>query len=164
MAKRTLKCSKCKASFLKEEIIKYKDINFCIDCYNKKLKSDEFVEEVCRIFNIISPGPRIYNDRKRLMAKGFTDDMIILTLKYVYNVQKVKPTVIGLGLVTLDNYIKAKSYQDKILTKQNNIVEAVNNQKMPINVISVSVQENNNSKNNNFINLDDESLLLDCED
>lgn len=116
--RKVLKCFGCKNEFLREELISYSSPgtvvmhNFCKSCYEERLERDRFSYAVCRIFGIKSPGPIIWTQRKRLMKNGFTDQMIIECLEYLYDTKKVKKYIESLGLVTYQLYEEMKAYKE----------------------------------------------------
>ena len=109
-------CYKCKKKFKKNDLISYcapgcKTFhNYCKNCLEEKKKNEYFVNEICRIFGLKKPGPRIYAEKKRLNANGFSDEMILLTLQYIYDVKKTPKLSETLYLVNITNFNKAKSF------------------------------------------------------
>ena len=110
---KTKKCFKCKQNFLKEELIEYSTLSgktsywFCKNCYQDKINRDNFSNKVCEIFGINNPGPVIWTQRKRIQEKyGYTDNVIIDTLEYLYYVKKENKYSESLYLVTPTNVQK----------------------------------------------------------
>lgn len=146
MAK-TKMCHDCRQSFLREQLIDYaspgaKTLNsYCPVCYEKKIAREKFAEKVCIIFGRKTPGPQIWTERKRLQDKyGYTDDIIVDCLDYIYNVLKKKKLVDSLCLInptTVDNMLK---YKSTIKAKNNNLIEAM---QMKTREYIVPIRENN---------------------
>ena len=71
----TRKCAGCKQDFRKDELIQYSSITgktsywYCKNCYEEKLSREKFVNKVCEIFGLKSPGPLIWTQRKQLKEK-----------------------------------------------------------------------------------------------
>ena len=102
----TKQCYGCKQTFLKTELIDYTPIaakishSYCPACLKEKQAKDNFSMKVCSIFQLKSPGPRIWNERKRLIDKyGYTDEIIIDCLDYIYNVEHAAKLAESLCLV-----------------------------------------------------------------
>ena len=118
--KETRKCSKCGKEFLKQDLIQYTTFSgkttywLCETCYKEKIAREQFSSKVCEIFGLVSPGPRIWNERKRIQDKyGYTDNVIIDTLEYLYYVKKCNKYAESLYQVT------PKNVQDMIVWKTN---------------------------------------------
>ena len=116
--RKTLKCFECKQSFLKEELVMYASPrarimhNYCPKCLKEKVDRDQFSDKVCQIFGIKTPGPRIWTERKRLQEKyGYTDNVIIRCLDYIYNVEKKKKLEDTLFLINPVTVEKMKQYE-----------------------------------------------------
>ena len=93
----TRKCAGCGQDIRKDEMIEYSSISgktskwFCRACYEEKIGREKFANRICQIFGLKSPGPVIWTQRKKLQEEfGYTDDIILDTLDYVYNVKKIK--------------------------------------------------------------------------
>jgi hypothetical protein len=93
----TRKCAGCKQDIRKEEMIQYFSITgktsqwLCRDCYEEKIAREKFSDRICQIFGLKAPGPVIWTQRKKIKSEyGYTDDVILDTLDYVYNVKKIK--------------------------------------------------------------------------
>lgn len=130
--KLTRKCYSCKGDFRKEEMVEYTSYSgktsqwYCHNCYDQKVEREKFSNEVCKIFGIKSPGPRIWTERKRLQATyGYTDQVIIDCLEYVYTVEGAKKLAESLCLinpVTVDRMMQHKRSQDN---QANNLINAL---------------------------------------
>ena len=128
--KLTRKCYGCGESFRKENMIEIFSISgktsqwYCVKCANEKHVRDAFSDKVCQIFGLKTPGPRIWTERKRLQnTYGYTDDIIVDCLDYIYNVKKFRKLVESLALVKpsmVDEMMTYKKHQDynnnKIIT------------------------------------------------
>ena len=122
MASRAIKqCYSCKEKFRREELVGYAGPNtntihsYCPQCLAAKEARDKFSIEVCRIFGLKAPGPRIWTERKRLQEKyGYTDDIIIECLNYLYNIKHKKKLSESLCLVSpisIDEMMRWKRYE-----------------------------------------------------
>lgn len=108
MAQRKVKqCFGCKQQFRVEELVDYAPLtakithSYCRACLKEKQDRDNFSNKVCQIFGIKTPGPRIWTERKRLIEKyGYTDNIIINCLEYIYNVLKKKKVSESLYAIT----------------------------------------------------------------
>lgn len=106
----SLMCFSCKEKFNRTEMITYKNHRYCKSCYEEKLERDKFSQYVCALFHIKAPGPKIWTQRKRLIEKGYTDDTILKTLMYLYEVKSKKKLTETLGLVSVNNINAALNY------------------------------------------------------
>ena len=136
-----LTCYGCKSKFPENDLIKYSTrggtfYNYCSECYKEKKEKERFSEFVCSLFGLKLPGAKIYSQRKRLIEAGYTDDTIIVTLDYLYNVCKTDKKIAGLGLVTPENISKAKEYFRKLEAKEQRMIEAVNKQEIHTKYVS----------------------------
>ena len=117
--RKTYKCHNCHQIFRAEEIIEYASLNsktsyrYCKNCYEQQKSRDEFSNKICEIFGIKRPDVKIWTQRKYLIdTYGYTDNIIIDCLDYVYNVEKFKKQKSTLGLVnpiSVEKMIKYKS-------------------------------------------------------
>lgn len=103
----TATCHDCKEVFRKEEMIQYASPTgktlywYCHNCYEERMARERFSRKVCEIFQLKSPGPRIWTERKRLRNNyGYTDDTIVDCLEYIYEVEKKDKLAESLALVT----------------------------------------------------------------
>ena len=103
----TKKCFGCKQPFRVEELIAYTPLtakishNYCRACLKEKQARENFSNKICEIFGVKTPGPRIWTERKRLIDKyGYTDNIIIDCLEYIYNVLKKKKVSESLYAIT----------------------------------------------------------------
>lgn len=158
MARQILKCFECKQNFRREELINYTPLNsntahnYCSKCLKEKQAREQFSNKICSIFGLKNPGPRIWTERKRLQEKyGYTDNIIIECLDYIYNVEHAKKLTESLCLVTPVTVEKMKRY------KRN---EEYNSQKI-INAMQITMQSHivpikeNEQYNDDTINLEE---------
>ena len=157
----TRKCSGCKQSFRKDELIQYASASgktllwYCHNCYDEKLAREKFQNKICQIFGLKSPGPIIWTQRKNLQNKyGYTDDTIIDCLDYVYNVKHMKKLSESLALVNPHNIHEMKAWQASQRAKAGSLAAAIANTEMkeyipPVRESTVKKKE---------INLDDALL------
>ena len=131
----TLKCFGCKQQFRKEELVFYTPIsakighNYCVKCLQEKQQREKFSNKVCEIFGLKSPGPRIWTERKRLIdTYGYTDDVIVNCLDFIYNIDKKKKLSESLCLVNPTTVNRMMNYrrseENKIKRMANMITEA----------------------------------------
>lgn len=118
MLKPERKCCKCNQSFPRDEIVDYASENatsprpYCPKCLIEKKEREKFIKEICIIFGIKRPGPKIWTQRKRIIETyGYTDNIIVDCLDYLYNVEKVKKITETLGLVTPTNVNKMMKWK-----------------------------------------------------
>ena len=117
----TQQCFSCKKEFKKTELIEYASAAakiahwYCPQCLIEKQARERFSNKICMIFGLKQPGPQIWTERKRLIDKyGYTDDLIIDCLDYIYNVENKKKIAESLVLVTptmMDKMIQWKHNQ-----------------------------------------------------
>lgn len=132
----TKQCYGCKQQFRKTELIDYASPaakiphSYCPKCLKEKQERERFADKVCNIFGIKSPGPRIWTERKRIKDQyGYTDNVIIDCLDYIYNVEKHKGYAESLYLVTPPMVEKMRAYQKQrdevVISPQNKIAEYI---------------------------------------
>ena len=112
MATRMVTCPECKDKLHKEDGVYEKPHYYHTDCYAKKLIRRELFDYICRLMNLKNPGPIIYAQRKKYINEyGYTDEGILNTLKYIYEVKhmSVQKADERIGLVPY-YYDKAQSY------------------------------------------------------
>lgn len=116
--KLTRKCAECKQDIRKEEMLQYASptgktlLWYCKECYEEKLARERFSNKVCQIFQLKSPGPVIWTQRKRLREKyGYTDDAIVDCLEFLYDVKKVNKLAETLGLVNPRNMEATRAWK-----------------------------------------------------
>lgn len=99
---KTHTCFKCKTVMPALEALQYKDKHwYCKSCYNDKANWEWFSNQICTIFGLKAPGPRINAERKRLQETyGYTDSTIIEALKYALFEKHLTPIEPSLYLVT----------------------------------------------------------------
>lgn len=119
----TRKCAECKESFRKTEMKEYQSLTgkttlwFCPACYEKKMERERFANTVRKLFGIVSPGPQIWTERKRLFEKyGYDDATIIDCLEYLYKIEKKQVLSESLCLVKPPAVERMKKWKQ---TKQN---------------------------------------------
>ena len=129
MPGKTRTCYKCHTVDLKDNMISVNDDGrapfICVECHNEKVSREKFSDTVCHIFGIKAPGPRIWTERKRIIEKyGYTDQIIIDCLDYIYNTQKSKKLAESLFLVNPTNVEKMMKYKARKDYEENKIVSA----------------------------------------
>ena len=157
--KPTLVCSKCHDTFRREEMVKYASINcktalwYCPKCLQEKQENEWFINEICRIFGVKSPGGRIYKERLELKEKyGYTDKTIIECLEYVYNVEKLKKDSVSLYFVKPDMIEKMMKYKRSLAAEGNSFAQAM--KEATYTEYVVPIREATERKNE-FLNPDD---------
>jgi len=111
-------CYECKEMFDEKKLVAYAPAtakvkhNYCPDCLAARTARDAFSDTVCRIFQIKTPGPRIWRDRKRLMnTYGYTDKQLIECLEYIYDIKKMAKLSESLALITPAMMEETRSYR-----------------------------------------------------
>lgn len=152
MPKLTKQCYLCKQEFKKEELVDYASENakimhsYCPKCLKEKQEKDRFANVVCKIFGIKAPGPRIWTERKRLIETyGYTDNIIINCLEYIYNIEKKKKLAESLCLVKPPMVEKMMQYKREEERKQKIMIAAMKNSTQ-MKTYVVPVKENNIKK------------------
>lgn len=163
--RKLLQCHDCKQLFPRDELINYATLtsktsyNYCKDCYEKKIMREKFRQTVCTIFGLKDPGPRIWNERNRIIEKyGYTDDIIIDCLVYLYNVLQKKHVSESIYLVTPLNVEKMKQYKRYLERAGKQFIRAIDT--TPVIEKKVLVRENDESRKKVNWNIDD---WLNCE-
>ena len=157
----TRKCAGCKQDIRKDEMIQYATPSgkttywFCKSCYEEKLEREKFQNKVCQIFGIKSPGPVIWTQRKRLRdTYGYTDEVIVDCLDYIYNVEHKNILSESLVLVGPTSVNKMKAWKASQRAKAGSIAAAIASTETKEYI--VPVRENKTQKKE--INLDDALL------
>lgn len=118
--------------------------SYCPKCFKEKQARERFSNKVCSIFGLKSPGPRIWKERERLQnTYGYTDDIIIDCLDYIYCVEKKKKLAESLCLVTPYAVKKMLRYKKTQENKASNIIRAVRTE---TNEYVVPIKENTTKK------------------
>ena len=146
----TKKCYTCKQLFREDQLTGYcspkakTPHNYCINCLQEKIARDKFSDQICIIFGVKAPGPRIWTERKRLKDKyGYTDDIILDCLDYIYNVKKKYKKAESLCLVTPIMVEEMLRYKKHKLNEVNHIAQAMATEMKDY---VAPVKENNNKK------------------
>lgn len=102
----THKCHTCGEVFRNEEMVNYSTIRsktaywYCKKCYDKKIWREKFIDKVCIIFGIKAPGSKIWKQRELIQEKyGYSDEILIDCLDYIYNIEKFEKLKPTLGLI-----------------------------------------------------------------
>lgn len=147
----TRKCAGCKESFRKTELVEYFSPSgkssawYCPKCLEDKQARERFSNKVCQIFGIKSPGPIIWTQRKRLISEyGYTDDVIIDCLDYIYNVEKIKKISESLYFVKPDKVERMKAWKRAQTAKASGLTAAMTSTEMKEYI--VPIRENNEKK------------------
>jgi hypothetical protein len=130
----TRQCYGCKQKFRKDELVQYSSASgktsqwYCPTCLEEKQARERFSNKVCEIFGIKSPGPIIWTQRKRLRATyGYTDDVIVDCLEYIYQVQNLRKLSETLVLVTPANVEKMRKWKKFKEGQASSLVAAIAN-------------------------------------
>lgn len=104
-----------------EESIPYKNKHYHPECYQEQKIKDDLYEYICRLFTFKAPGPRIYSQISKYIAKGYTYKGIYQALQYFYEVKHgdIKKANEGIGIVPYV-YDEAQHYYAE---KQNQQIE-----------------------------------------
>ena len=119
MKSSTLTCYLCKQKFAREDMVSYLSPgtktphNYCSHCLAEKQKKEKFNKEICKIFGLQAAGPKIYSQRKNLNDHGISDEQIIETLHYMFDIKGFSKKQESLGLVTEPNISMARDYYYK---------------------------------------------------
>jgi len=156
--KLTKKCYGCKQEFRREELVDYAGPaaktmqSYCPKCLAEKQAREKFSDKVCMIFGIKAPGPRIWTERKRLIETyGYTDDVIVDCLEYIYTVEKKKKFAESLTLIKPPMVEKMKRWKASEDYKARELVRAT---KMQVREFVVPIKENTKD-NKEILNADD---------
>ena len=124
-----LTCCYCKEKIPREQIIPYGSkeniLNYCPNCYKEKISREKFYNFICELFGLRAPGPKIYAQRKKLKTTyGFTDETIMKTLDYLFNVKKLNKGYESIGLVNPQTVEEAKNYFEEKKKNEEKLKEA----------------------------------------
>ena len=160
MAKETYKCYGCKQIFRKEELVEHastraKELHkYCPKCLKEKQDSEFFADKICEIFGIKAPGALIYTQRKRIKQEyGYTDQIIIDCLEYIYNVEWKKKLSESLYFVKPEYVEKMLKYKQSKETEEHQIVNAIGAFKTEEHIVPIKEIENN--KTSTYDNIDE---------
>jgi hypothetical protein len=84
-------CGECGHYLEKQDGVYEKPKFYHTDCYAAKMKRKELCDYICKIFNLKAPGPANYKMRKNFLERGYTDEGILNTLRYIYEIKKISP-------------------------------------------------------------------------
>lgn len=128
----THKCHTCKEVFKNEEMINYATPRaktsywYCKKCYEKKIWREKFIDKICIIFGVKAPGSKVWKQRERLQENyGYSDEVLINCLDYIYNVEKFKILNPTLGLITPAMVDKMMRYKRQEKHKSLNLAAAL---------------------------------------
>jgi len=151
------KCHDCKETFRTEDMINYASAGaktsywYCKECYNNKIERENFSNKVCEIFGLKAPGAQIWTERKRLRnTYGYSDNILVECLDYLYKVEKKKKLVDSLTLIkpaTVEKMLDWKKHQSN---KAEAFIRAINTQTTEY---IVPIKENKSTKQ--ILNADD---------
>jgi hypothetical protein len=100
-------------------------MKYCPECHKEKINREKFYNCICELFGIKAPGPKIYAQRKKIKAAyGFTDETIMKTLDYLFNVKKLNKGFESIGLVNPQNVEEARKYFEEKKKKEEKLREA----------------------------------------
>ena len=146
MSRATHKCFGCKEIFRTEEMINYNNQWYCKKCHEEKLSREYFSAQVCRIFGIKAPGPKIWTERKRIVEKyGYTDKTIIDCLEYAYNVEHIQKKSTTLYFVSPPMIEKMKAYKRIEQSKAISLAQATN-QEVYEHIVPIKENKKNQKK------------------
>ena len=124
-----LTCCSCKEKIPRDQIIYYGSkenlMKYCLEFPKEKISREKFYNFICELFGIKAPGPKIYAQRKKIKAAyGFTDETIMKTLDYLFNVKKLNKGFESIGLVNPQNVEEARKYFEEKKKKEEKLREA----------------------------------------
>lgn len=131
-------CYKCKESFLKEEMIQYSPSGkkpqwYCKACQKEASDFAHFNERICKIFGIKTAGPKISAQRRRIKKTyGYTDDVILDTLEYAFDVKHFKKDYESLGLINPRMVEEMKEHKRRQEYKENMNINQISQQKYEV--------------------------------
>lgn len=135
--KTTKQCYGCKQQFLTNELVEYASPNaklmhsYCHNCLIEKQNRDKFSNKVCSIFGIKTPGPRIWAERKRLQnTYGYTDQVIVDCLDYIYNVENMKKLSESLCLIKPDTVNRMMAYKKRMAYEATKMAQAMSTEQV----------------------------------
>lgn len=144
------KCFECKQLFYGKDLIEYASPGsitfkrYCEPCLAKKKRREVFFHALSKLFRIESPGPKIYSQRKHLNEKGFTDEVILETCTYLFEVKGFNKKFESLGLVNEANAREAHNYYKKIKASEEQKAKDIS--EMKITYVPVKPKEPVNEK------------------
>ena len=157
--KLTKQCYGCKQEFRKDELVDYaaplaKTLHsYCPKCLAEKQSRERFSNKVCMIFGIKTPGPRIWTERKRLIdTYGYTDDIIIDCLEYIYKVENKRKFAESLCLVNPVSVEKMRKWKKSEDYKAAQIARAMMETQAVEHIVPIKENSINNKQK---INADD---------
>ena len=159
--RKTYVCFNCKESFLATEMVEYAGPNakishrYCPKCYEEKISRDNFSQEICKIFGLKKPGAQIFKERRKLFDKyGYTDNIIIECLHYIYEIKQIPKKKPTLYYVTPQNINEMLMYKKKQTVQATNIGCALQQQQVVHHI--VPIKENKERKKTEYsLNPDD---------
>ena len=155
------KCFTCKQEFRPEELVYYTPLTaksghyYCAKCLEAKHQREHFSDAVCIIFGTKSPGPRIWSERQRLLEAGYTDNIIIDCLDYVYNVKHYKIYAESLCVVTPEMISEMLMYKRKQREDELKTQEAMNMKTEAPQIKKIVVKPRENKGQKKKLNPDD---------
>jgi len=128
MPGKTRVCCKCKQVGLVEDMISAngKAPWYCKKCHEEKLAKSLFEETVCKIFNVKKPGKYVWTQRNQIIETyGYTDQIIVDTLNYIYNIKGYTPLATSICLVKPPMVEEMLQYKKAKENKENKIINAI---------------------------------------
>lgn len=129
--RKALKCKSCGEQFLRTEMVQYcspkanNPLWYCKKCLAEKQAREKFSDQVCKIFGLKAPGPRIWTERKRIIETyGYTDQILIDCLDYIYNVEHKRKLAESLCLVKPPMVDKMMQYKRQLTEVGDSLVQA----------------------------------------
>lgn len=158
--KLTRKCFGCKQDFRKTELVEYCSLNsktpqwYCTKCLEERQERDKFANKVCEIFGIKSPGPILWSNRKNIQNKyGYTDNIIVDCLDYIYKVKKMSKLSESLVLIRPSIVEEMRQWKRSQQGMASSIAAAIANTKTSEE--KITIKENNTSNKELYENFDD---------
>lgn len=101
----------------------------------------------------MSPGPRIWRERKKLLQLGYTDNVICECLDYIYNIKKLPKLVESLCLINSRLIEEMKAYKKRQEIKGFMLANAISQTNIQETI--VPIRENIKEKKKTALNPDD---------
>ena len=123
---RLVNCAYCNLKVDKDVAVRHKDKNYHSDCAQLQIEKEELMDYICFLFGLKAPGPVVYSQLKNFLAKGYTYQGILYSLKYFYDIKKnsLKKSNQAIGIVPYV-YDEAQEYYKNMAEKQNQLKEVI---------------------------------------
>lgn len=123
-----VKCQECGLMVEKIEAIHYENKNYHKDCVEIKKERQALYKQICSIFYLKTPGPRMYTQIKNFLLEGYTYKGMMNALEYFYVIKKnsTDKSNGGLGIIPYV-YKEAEEYYSRLNYKKEKIASGAKN-------------------------------------